>query len=412
MVQDQNAKIIHFKPEDQSLFWNDIVTQLSLAETLPDISRIITHAGHFLARTDGTTFVLKDQDKCYYYDEVAVSPLWKGKRFPMSACISGWAMQNKRPAIIADIYKDQRIPHDAYRPTFVKSLCMVPVRALDPIAAIGSYWKDEHTPTDDEVNSLQILANLAAVSLEKVLLRGEFEKEITRSSGLSLKNRELEMYLYTIVHDLRNPIMTLSILLSDIRRHIPQMNTRVDANLNLGEETIERMAVQIDKMLSLYRMNCKALIRTPIDLGDLFCKTVNRLVMQYPDPVTQFEADSKVMVEGDPSLMAIVMENLLSNSFKFSKLHQPRKLQFHGVKKSSSEVICSIQDNGIGFEAEKAKDLFQPLVRLHKDSDYPGTGLGLASVAKIIEAHGGRTWAESQPAKGSIFYFSLPLINV
>src|SRR5690242_14853604 len=96
----------------------DAVQQLSLTETLPEIQRIVRTEARALVGADGATFVLRDGDKCHYADEDAIEPLWKGSRFPMSACISGWAMLNRRPVVIPDIYVDDRIPHEAYRPTF------------------------------------------------------------------------------------------------------------------------------------------------------------------------------------------------------------------------------------------------------------------------------------------------------
>jgi GAF domain-containing protein len=115
---------------------------------------------------DGATVVLRDGDCCFYADEDAVGPLWKGKRFPLEKCISGWAMIHGVPVAIADIYADPRIPWDAYRPTFVKSLAMAPVGA-SPIAALGAYWANRHFPTDDELRALRELGKLAEDALRR-----------------------------------------------------------------------------------------------------------------------------------------------------------------------------------------------------------------------------------------------------
>lgn len=123
-----------------------------------------------LIGADGITFVLRDGDKCHYADEDAISPLWKGQSFPTETCISGWAMLNGRIAIVEDIYSDDRIPHAAYRPTFVKSLAMVPVRLDDPVAAIGDYWARRHQPDSFELRTLSRVANGAAVALTNVSL--------------------------------------------------------------------------------------------------------------------------------------------------------------------------------------------------------------------------------------------------
>ena len=116
-----------------------------------------------LTGADGVTVVLREGGECHYADEDAIAPLWKGRRFPMESCISGWTMLQREPVAIPDIYADSRIPHDAYRPTFVKSLAMVPIREEDPFGAIGVYWEAQHTPTADEMQMLQVMAEAAVV---------------------------------------------------------------------------------------------------------------------------------------------------------------------------------------------------------------------------------------------------------
>lgn len=154
------------------------VQELSLARSLPEIQLIVRAAARALTGCDGATFVLRDNGKCYYADEDAIAPLWKGSRFPMETCISGWAMLNRQAVVIQNIYDDDRIPHDAYRPTFVKSLVMVPIRTLDPVGAIGNYWADEHLPSEREVSLLQALADATSVAMENVQIYAELEQRV------------------------------------------------------------------------------------------------------------------------------------------------------------------------------------------------------------------------------------------
>ncbi|MCX6402119.1 MAG: sensor domain-containing diguanylate cyclase [Propionibacteriales bacterium] len=154
------------------------IQHLSLAPDLDAVQAVVRTAARELADCDGATFVLRDGERCYYADEDAIEPLWKGLRFPLEACISGWAMLHGTHVVIPDIYADARIPFEAYRPTFVKSLVMMPVRSIDPIAAIGAYWAHEHTATDDEVALLQGLANAASVALDKVAVHGQLASAV------------------------------------------------------------------------------------------------------------------------------------------------------------------------------------------------------------------------------------------
>jgi response regulator RpfG family c-di-GMP phosphodiesterase len=155
----------------------DAIQRLSLAATVAQVQEIVRTAARRLTGADGASFVLRDGENCFYADEDAISPLWKGQRFPLTACISGWAMLNRRSTAIEDIYTDDRIPHDAYRATFVKSLVMVPIRTRDPIGAIGNYWADRHRATAQEVELLQALADSTAVAMENVRVYDELESE-------------------------------------------------------------------------------------------------------------------------------------------------------------------------------------------------------------------------------------------
>lgn len=145
-----------------------VVQSLSAAHDLDTVMDITRHSVRELIGSDGATFVLKDNGYCYYAEEDAISPLWKGSRFPMEQCISGWVMINKTPAIIEDIYLDSRIPIDAYKKTFVKSLATVPIRISSPIGAIGCYWGDKHNATSEEVKVLQVLADTAGIAMENI----------------------------------------------------------------------------------------------------------------------------------------------------------------------------------------------------------------------------------------------------
>nr|WP_295106357.1 HWE histidine kinase domain-containing protein [uncultured Caulobacter sp.] len=144
----------------------ETIEALSATRTISEVAEVVRKAARRVSGADGVAFVLRDNDKCWYFDEDAIGPLWKGKRFPLTACISGWAMLNRQTVIIPDIYLDERIPHDAYRPTFVKSLVMTPVRLEDPLAAIGAYWAQEHVPAPEIVKKLQVIARATASALE------------------------------------------------------------------------------------------------------------------------------------------------------------------------------------------------------------------------------------------------------
>jgi PAS domain S-box-containing protein len=157
-----------------------VLRRLSKAHSLHEIGELVTHAARTLLAADGVTFVLKDGDHCYCADEDAISPLWKGKRFPMRACVSGWCMTERQAVVIRDIYEDARVPLDAYRATSVRSLAIVPVREDDPVAAIGAYWCQTKDISLAELELLQTIANSTALAIAKV----ELEQKQARAHEL------------------------------------------------------------------------------------------------------------------------------------------------------------------------------------------------------------------------------------
>ncbi len=179
-------------PADRMTELIEVIQKLSQARDLPTVQDVVRHAARRLTDADGATFVLCEGDQCHFVDEEAVGPLWKGQRFLMANCVSGWAMMNRRPVVIEDVFADPRVPHDTYRPTFVKSLVVVPIRTIDPIGAIGTYWAARHRATDDEVRLIQALADTTAVALENVRVITELEDRVrARTAELESTNRQL-----------------------------------------------------------------------------------------------------------------------------------------------------------------------------------------------------------------------------
>ncbi|CAO3359259.1 GAF domain-containing protein [Azospirillum palustre] len=142
------------------------LAQISRAKSTDDVVATIRASARSLIGCQGIAIVLKEGDLCHYVEEDAIGPLWKGQKFPASACISGWSMINRKTAVIPDISLDERIPYELYRETFVRAVAMVPVRADNPIAAIGAYWAQPYDPDGWEVETLEALAEAAATALE------------------------------------------------------------------------------------------------------------------------------------------------------------------------------------------------------------------------------------------------------
>lgn len=387
------------------------IVNLSIATELYEITQIVAGAARGIAKADGTTFVLREQDKCYYADEDAISPLWKGKRFPMEACISGWSMLHKKIVNIRDIYQDERIPHDAYRPTFVKSLCMTPIRAENPIGAIGSYWKTEYTPTEHEVRMLQVLADTTSVALENLELKKSAQVQFLESSTLRDRTKELEVAMYSLAHDLRSPVSVMTGIGEILKNQSKNLSKEELAeNIQCIIDTGRRTAMQIDRILSLYRATSGKLMKDRVDITDYTNKIMGGYKFMFPSRTIECLVEPNLSTYADPSLIYMVLENLLSNAVKYSSM-KPNTL-IHVGSRTGVEGYNTfyVQDNGNGFSQSQVPNLFKPLGRLPNNNDLPGTGLGLASVARIIDLHGGKVGAEGQEMKGATFFFSLPQV--
>lgn len=177
----------------------DAIEDLSQARSVEDIAVIVRTAARRLSGADGVSVVVRDGDRCRYLDEDSIGPLWKGMSFPLSACVSGWAMMNGKTAVIADIYADPRVPHEAYRPTFVKSMVMTPVRPSDPVAAIGAYWAHEREPTEREIELLQAVARVTATAFENVTLY----------ASLKEANERREFLIHELDHRVKNTMASV-----------------------------------------------------------------------------------------------------------------------------------------------------------------------------------------------------------
>ncbi len=394
-----------------------VIQRLSLARDLTTIIDIVRHAARVLVHADGATFVLRDGDRCFYVDEDAIGPLWKGQRFPMSACISGWAMLNREPAVIEDIYQDSRIPHDAYRPTFVKSLVMTPIRTVAPIGAIGVYWANQHLATPAETELLRALADSTSIAIEAADVFATLERKVAertaevnrRNTELEVLNKELEAFSYSVAHDLRSPLITIDgfaqVLLENTEKMLDEPNRN---HLERISTAVRRAHRLINDLLALSKI-----IRAPFQLGTVDLSRLVRditetLVEGAPTRVVEFAMTEGVVVQGDPGLLRIALDNLLSNAWKFTSRQERTRIEFGSAVDRTGRNVYFIRDNGAGFDPRYAAKLFSPFQRLHSQVEFPGTGIGLATVQRIIHRHGGEIWAESAVDCGAAFYFTLP----
>jgi signal transduction histidine kinase len=383
------------------------IKELSLARDLPTITGIVRTVARELTGADGATFVLRDSGCCFYVDEDAIEPLWKGRRFPLEACISGWSMLHRQPVRIEDIYVDARIPHDAYRPTFVKSLVMVPIRTTSPIGAIGNYWATPRRANDDEVKLLQALADSTSIAMENVDIVSGLEARVReRTAQLEAANRELEAFSYSVSHDLRAPVRAVdgfSRALEEDLEDAKLLDDTTRRHVSRIRGATGRMNALIDDMLKMAHVSRARLDIADTDLTAIARSVADELLMNSAARKVEFVIEDGLAAKSDRTLMRAVLENLLGNAFKFTSKVDQAKIEF-GAGEGGQFFV---KDNGAGFDMSNAKKLFGPFQRLHTQADFPGTGVGLATVQRIIHRHGGHISAQSEPGAGATFSFSL-----
>jgi signal transduction histidine kinase len=382
---------------------------LSFARDLAGVMAIAKRAARELTDADGSTFVLREGSSCFYADEEAVSPSWKGRYLPLAQGIAGWTILNARPVAIEDVLRDDRVLAAAYRPTRVRSLAMAPIRTAAPMGAIGVYWAAPHACTAGELMLLEALANTTAVAMENVRVYAELESRVrARTKALEAANEELEAFTYAVSHDLRAPIRGLSGEIGIMCEEFGTLDPGLQSRLKSAKGHVTRMYDLIDDLLRLSGITRRELTVERFDLSTMSAQIVERLRNAQPQRTIDVQIERGVCVEADRGLMSVLMENLLSNAWKYTSQRPDARIEFRAVEREDSRRIFQVVDNGAGFDPRYAKRLFQPFQRLHSAREFSGTGVGLATVQRIVRRHDGEVWGESGgPNQGATFSFTL-----
>lgn len=396
----------------------DLISRLSLARGLDEVMAIVRRGARHLTGADGVSFVLRDNGKCFYADEDAIGPLWKGQRFPMEACISGWAMLNRQPVVIEDIYLDQRIPHDAYRRTFVKSLVMVPVRQEDPVAAIGAYWAHQRRPSQSEVDLLMTIANGAAVAMTNVALYAALvaAKEEAEHNAMVAEQagRAKLFFLANISHELRTPLnaiigFTQMMQATQPAPGAPRYDEYLDCILQGGNNLLRL----VEDLLDISRLEDGqfSLSPGPVVLATVMAEAVEALGLQAAEAGVELRcaaAPPPAKVRADRRAIKQVVLNLLANAVKFT----PRGGQID-VEWPDCDGGCAvaIRDTGIGMTPQELERVREPFVQTARERHqfHQGAGLGLSIANALVYLQGGRLDIASCPGKGTTVTVHLPL---
>lgn len=233
-------------------------------------------------------------------------------------------------------------------------------------------------------------------------------KVIERTRQLELTNRELEAFSYSVSHDLRAPLRSIDgfsqAFLEDYGDTLEETG---HAYLHRVRQAAQRMSVLIDDLIKLSKVTRVEMTDREVNLSEIVTSVSGLLRDQHPERTIDFHIEEGLIVKGDASLLRIALQNLLENSVKFTSKEERAVIEFGSFNKSG-EMVLYLKDNGAGFNMQYANKLFTPFQRLHRERDFPGTGIGLATVQRIVHRHMGKIWAESEKGKGATFCFTLP----
>ena len=222
------------------------------------------------------------------------------------------------------------------------------------------------------------------------------------------RKAELEAFSYTVAHDLRAPIRVVEgftrILKEDYGRQIDRVGNE---HLDRVMAAAARMDQMIDAMLTLARLSSQPLAMQPVNLSQTALWIVEDLRRAAPEREADIEIETGLAAQGDPTLLRLVLENLLGNAWKYSQRTPRARIVFAAEAAADGLRGFVVRDNGAGFDMRSAERLFGLFQRLHSASEFAGTGVGLASVRRIVRRHGGEIWAEAEPGRGASFHFTL-----
>jgi len=239
-------------------------------------------------------------------------------------------------------------------------------------------------------------------------LRNSFAQIERSNQELAALNREIEAFSYSVSHDLRAPLRSMDgFSLALLEDYGDRLDDEGREHLSRIRAASQRMGRLIDELLGLSRVTRTELVMRDIDLGAMARDIAISMQKLHPERDLRWEIAEPLIVRADKSLMQIAMQNLLENAWKFTS-KSPDALIRVGSTVSDGRQVCFVADNGVGFDMTYADRLFGAFQRLHHETDFPGTGIGLAIVHRIIRRHDGLIWAEARPGQGATFHFHLP----
>jgi signal transduction histidine kinase len=263
-------------------------------------------------------------------------------------------------------------------------------------------FEDEHRSVRDELLRKELEASEARAARDLAQARAGLVEELQRANG------ELESFSYSVSHDLRAPLRSIDgFSLALLEEYASALDDKGRSYLTRVRAAAQRMAELIDDLLELSRVSRAELTRDRARISEIARGVADELRRREPERDVTFAIREGLVVDADSRLLRVVLDNLIGNAWKFTSKTVQARIEFD-VDLQKGESVYFVRDNGAGFNMTYAAKLFGPFQRLHADTDFPGTGIGLATVRRIVDRHGGRVWAEGALGRGATVSFTIP----
>ncbi|MGD9100683.1 MAG: ATP-binding protein, partial [Anaerolineae bacterium] len=333
----------------------------------------------------------------------------------VSPAIVNYVRRTRESVVLGDAVNEGQFTADAYvLENQPKSVLCMPITGQARL--VGILYLENDLTTDaftlERLKVLDVLASQAAISLENARLYDQMEQRvIERTAQLEAATEDIKKFSYSVSHDLRAPLRSIDgfsqALLEDYGN---QLDVLGQDYLQRVRKATQRMGQLIDDLLQFSRIQRVAMRCDQVDLSALAWRVAKELQQAHPERQVDFVIADGLVVEGDGNLLHRVLDNLMGNAWKFTRQKIPARIEF-GCIETDGAPTYFVRDNGAGFDMAYASNLFGLFQRLHPDEEFEGTGVGLASVERIIRRHNGQVSAEGEVGRGASFYFTLGKTN-
>lgn len=318
----------------------------------------------------------------------------------VSADLGLWPLRDQRTALLAHLERGERVRH------MPRQMRCKDGRIVDLLYSAEPFrWNDEPAFIGISID----VTDLRRAHEEIRRLNEKLEERVReRTAELEKALREIEAFSYTVSHDLRAPLRHIAGFAGLL---LERAAVRADAEAAGYAERLgaaaQRLGTMVDSLLEYSRLGRRALVRRAVDLADEVRRLAAELDTQSAGRTVHWEIGPLPVVQGDPALLRLLLQNLLDNALKYTRSRAEARVEI-GARRDDGDWVVHVRDNGVGFDMNHANKLFGIFERLHTEREFEGTGIGLAHARRIVERHGGRIWCEAAPERGATFYFTLP----